>query len=224
MKRALTVWIGVLTLAVVLGCGLALAQDQEYALKDYMPETVGSKWTMKMTRDQGEVTIIYEVDKARDIGGQQAMPILMKSQDGTLMRGSLESVSDTSLTLYGTIMVPRGDQAGGEPVTMLYTPPAVFPGKMKVGETKEAAVQSSRGDRQMDLTMKLALAAVEPVTVPKGTFEGCLKLVYTTSFGRGEMTRTIWYAKGVGIVKTETSGYGNRPAQVAELTDYELGK
>jgi hypothetical protein len=62
------------------------------------------------------------------------------------------------------------------------------------------------------------------VTVPKGAFKDCLKLVYTTSFGRGEMKRSVWYAKGVGMVKTERPARGDRPATTAELTDYTLAK
>ena len=224
MKRVLPVLVAVPLLVTLLGGPLALAQDQEYALKDYMPETVGSKWTMKTTNNQGDTTITYEVDKARDIGGQQVTPILTKDADGNLMRGSLEIVSDDNLTLLGSIFVPRGQQAGGAPFDALYTPAAVFPGKMKVGQSEEAKVKTSRGGQEMDITIKLELAAVESVTVPKGTFDGCLKLVTTTSFGRGEMKRTAWYAKGVGIVKTESGGFGNRAPRVAELTDYQLAE
>ncbi len=224
MKRALIVLVAVAVSAALLGSAVALAQDQEYALKDYMPQTVGSKWTLKMPGDQGDVTITYEVDEPRDVGGQQAMPILMKAEDGRLMRGSLESVSDTSLTLLGSIFAPRGEQAGAEPITSLYDPAAVFPGRLKLGQQEEAKTKVTMRERETEVTIKLQLAAVEPVTVPQGTFDNCLKLVYTTSFGRGEMSRTIWYAKGVGMVKTETGGFGNRPPRVAELTDYHLAE
>jgi hypothetical protein len=38
------------------------------------------------------------------------------------------------------------------------------------------------------------------------------------------MTRTVWYAKGVGMVKTEQAGRAGGAARVAELTDYTLAK
>jgi hypothetical protein len=102
---------------------------------------------------------------------------------------------------------------------MLYTPPLEYPGKMTVGQSAEATLKMRRGDQEFESTTKLELTAVEDVTVPKGTFEGCLKLVTTRSFGRGEMTSTAWYAKGVGQVKTERPGRGDRPGTVTELAE-----
>ena len=44
MKRTL---LALLAATLLLGLlTAALAQDQEYALKDYMPQTVGTKWIM----------------------------------------------------------------------------------------------------------------------------------------------------------------------------------
>jgi sugar phosphate isomerase/epimerase len=76
-------------------------------------------------------------------------------------------------------------------------------------------------DQTLEITMKLKLDAVESVTVPKGTFDNCLKLVNTTKFGDREFTRTVWYAKGVGTVKTETQGPNGQVA-TGELVDYKL--
>jgi hypothetical protein len=222
MNRALMGIAVVAVLVVTLGHGSALAQDQEYALKDYMPQTAGSKWIMTTAGQQGAVTVTYEVDKARDLGGQQAMPIVMKNAQGNVRRGSLESVTEANLTLFGAIMVPRG-QEGGAPVEMLYTPPAVFPGKLKVGQSAQAVVKVQRGDQPVEMTLKVVLAAVESVTVPKGAFADCLRIVFSNTTPRGEMKRTIWYAKGVGMVRTENPGFGNQPTpRVGELTDYQL--
>ena len=38
------------------------------------------------------------------------------------------------------------------------------------------------------------------------------------------MTTTTWYAKGVGQVKTERPGRGERPGTVTELVDYKLAE
>jgi hypothetical protein len=225
MKRALVVPVVVALLAVALWSGSVVAQDAQYTLKDYMPQTVGSKWVMKTTGPRGEATVTYEVLAARDINGQNAMPIVEKSAEGQLRRGSLESVTDEHLTLFGSIFAPRGDQAGTQPVPMLYEPAAVFPGALKVGQTAEAPVKVKRGDREFDVTLKLTLEAVETVNVPKGSFADCLKLVYTTSFGQGEMKRTVWYAKGVGMVKTEQTGRrADQGPTTGELTDYQIAQ
>jgi len=223
MKRTLLV-----SFAAALLLGLltaALAQDQEYALKDYMPQTVGTKWIMKTTNQQGDTTIIIEVGEPKDIAAQKASQILTKDASGNLQRGSLESITDNAYYLFGTIRVPRGQQ-GGDPVTSLYDPMVVFPTKLKVGGHAEATTKANMRGQAADITMKLDLVAVESVTVPKGTFADCLKLVYTTSFGQGEMKRTVWYAKGIGIVKSEQPGGGqNNPTpRVAELLDYQLAE
>ena len=210
-----------LAVVVVAMLIVTLAPAQEYSLKDYMPQTVGSKWAFGTTNRQGEATTItYEVDEARDFGGTLGYPILTKDAEGNLTRGSFEAVSEESLTLFGSIFVPRGPQATGGPFEVIHDPPAVFPGKLTAGQTAEATVKSNRGGQEMQFTIKLELAAVESVTVPKGTFADCLKLVFATTTDRGEMKRTLWYAKGVGLVKTESSGFGPNPTpRIAELTD-----
>jgi len=224
MKRAFVVSMGIVFVATLVCSVSAWAQDAQYSLKDYMPQTVGSKWTMKSSGGEGDETVTYEVLKARDVNGQQAMPIVRKTADGSIRSGTLESVSAEKLIIFGSMFARRGDQADAQPMTMLYEPAAGFPGKMGVGQSEEAKVKVKRGEREFDITMKLELASVETVTVPKGTFEGCLKLVYTTSFGRGEMKRTVWYAKGVGMVKTQRTARGDRPPTRAELTDYKLAQ
>lgn len=224
MKRALVVSMSILLVGALLCSVSCVAQDPEYSLKDYMPQTVGSKWTMKSADAEGDRTVTYEVLEARDLDGQEAMPIVARTPEGTVSSGTMESVTAERLTIFGAMFARRGAEGGGRPVTVRYQPPASFPGKMRVGQSEEISLKAKMGERQFDITMKLQLAAVETVTVPKGTFEDCLKLVYTTSYGRGEMTRTIWYAKGVGMVKRERSGRRGAAARVSELTDYALAK
>lgn len=218
MKRtSLLIFAALLLFGLVTA---ALAQDQEYALKDYMPLTVGSKWIMKTAGQQGETTQIIEVGEAKEIAAQQASQLLTRDANGNLQRGSLESITDNAYYLFGTIRAPRG---GGEPTTSLYDPMVVFPAKLKVGGHAEAQTKMTMRDQARTVTMKLDLVALETVTVPKGAFTDCLKLVYTTSFGEREMKRTVWLAKGVGAVKTEQPGFGqNQTPRVAELLEYQL--
>ena len=223
MKRAFVVSLGVVLVAALVCSASVWGQGAEYALKDYMPQTVGSKWIMKSSSGAEVTTVTSEVLRAQDVAGQKAMLIVTKGADGTITSGSLESVTPEKLTIFGSMFGRRG-AAAGEPTPSLYQPAASFPGKMRVGQSAEAKVKVTRGDQPSDSTIKLELAAVETVKVPKGTFEGCLKLVYTTTFGEFAMQRTIWYAKGVGVVKTERPGRGERPATTTELTDYQLAK
>jgi hypothetical protein len=220
MRKHVVLVIAVVALAAL--AVVAVAQDQEYALKDYMPQTVGSKWVMKTTNQQGDTTNVMEVAEPKEIAGQKVTQILTKDAQGALMRGSLELATDNAYSLFGQIRMPRGQQ-GGEPTTTLYDPMVVFPAKLKVGQHAEATTKMDMRGQPADVTMKLDLAAVENVTVAKGTFENCLKLVFTTSFGQREMKRTAWYAKGIGLVKSEQPGFGqNQTPRLAELLDYQL--
>lgn len=218
MKRVL---VAVVAVAVLTGwVSLACAQDAQYALKDYMPMAVGSKWIMKTTNRQGETTVTIEVAQPKEIAAQQVSQLLTKDAQGALQRGSLETVTDNAYCLYGSIRMPRGDQ-GGDPITSLYDPVVAFPAKMTVGQHAEAVTKSQMRGQAQEITIKLDLVGLETVTVPKGTFENCLKLVFTTSFGQGEMKRTVWYAKGIGAVKTEQPGFGqNAQVRVQELLEY----
>lgn len=220
MRKHVVLAIAVVALAAL--AVVAVAQDQEYALKDYMPQTVGAKWVMKTTNQQGDTTNITEIAEPKEIAGQKVTQILTKDAQGNLLRGTLEMATDNAYTLFGQIRAPRGQQ-GGEPTTTLYDPMVVFPAKLKVGQHAEAATKMPMRGQPADVTVKLDLVAVENVTVPKGTFENCLKLVVTTSFGQREMKRTAWYAKGIGMVKSEQPGFGqNQTPRVAELLDYQL--
>ncbi len=221
MRRSLATSLCIVLVLGVLWAGVAVAQ--EYALKDYMPQAVGSTWTMKSTRGEEASTLTVEITETRDIEGQQVPLALTKNAEGVAMRGSLDLVTEDKLTMFGGMFRGRGDQES-ELAPRLYTPPLEFPGKMTVGQSAEATLKMRRGDQEFESTTKLELAAVEDVTVPKGTFEDCLKLVTTRSFGRGEMTTTTWYAKGVGEVKSERPGRGDRPGTVTELVDYKLAE
>jgi hypothetical protein len=220
MRRSLPIVLCVVFVAGLLGAGVAAAQ--EYALKDYMPQAVGSTWTMKTTRGDESTTITVEITETRDIEGQQVPLAVTKNADGVATRGSLELVTEDKWTIFGGMF--RGRDQQGELQPRLYTPPMEFPGKMTVGQTAEATLKMTRGDREFESTTKIELAAVEAVTVAKGTFEDCLKLVTTRSFGRGEMATTTWYAKGVGEVKSERPGRGDRPGTTTELVDYKLAE
>jgi hypothetical protein len=217
--------------ALPLCCVLAVAlfwvcaaSAQEYVLKDYMPQGIGSKWTMKSTGGRGEETLTVEVTERVDINGAQVPMTVTKGADGRVRTGIADLASPDKYTVYGQLFGGRPGAGGApaEPTRMDYNPPAEFPGKLTVGQTAEAAYKTKFGDREADVTMKIELAGLENVIVPKGTFDNCLKLVITTKFGDREMKRTVWLAKGVGAVKTERPGFGDRPPTVTELVDYTL--
>jgi len=225
MKRMMsrTAFLAVAIL-VLFAC---VAVGQDYSLQEYMPQKIGSKWTVQSTGGRGDETLTVSITNTMDMGGTQVPLALTQTADGTPRSGALELVSADKYTIYG--MMFGGRQAGAQLTTVPYDPPVEFPGTLTVGQAVEKTTKMKMGDREGDMTVKLELAGVETVTVPKGTFENCLKILYTTTFAAAQggqtpqpRTRTIWYAKGVGAVKTERPGFGNRPATVTQLVDYSL--
>ncbi len=213
--------------AVALCVGLLMglvavtaAPAQEYSLKEYMPQTVGSTWTMKAAGD-GETSTV-EVARLEEVGDQSVPLLLTKNAEGVARRGTLVLVTDDAYTLFGNVRAPRGGD--GELTTMLYAPAPEFPGKLAVGQSAKATTKITFGDREVEMTMELKLEALEDVTVAAGTFKECLKLVTITTTGRGDRTSTAWYAKGVGAVKTERPGFGDRPATTEELVEYKIAE
>jgi hypothetical protein len=70
------------------------------------------------------------------------------------------------------------------------------------------------------MTMTSTITAVEDVSTPAGVFKNCLKVVHTMPMEGGAMS--MWFAKGVGIVKMmPTSSEGESEATVT-LTKYKI--
>jgi len=88
-----------------------------------------------------------------------------------------------------------------------------MPSAPTVGQTlKDAnlAIIVNGGMTMMNLTMKLynrKVAAIETVITPAGTFENCVKITYdatTNMMFKVETSGIDWYAKNIGMVKSES--------------------
>jgi hypothetical protein len=120
-------------------------------------------------------------------------------------------------------------QTRGGRATEVFTPALVlFPERIASGGTftTESTAWSCRpGGLPLPVNVKrtVRLAAVEDVTVPAGTFAGCLRLETETARTRAgheaQVAReTVWLAPGVGIVKRERTGGAGAKPTVLELT------
>lgn len=91
-------------------------------------------------------------------------------------------------------------------------------------------------DREVAVTLEYSIASTgETVTVPAGTFSGCLKVTASGSaivrvnqganFGHVDVEHADWYAPGVGLVRSERRETSDSPylksgSYVQELTGY----
>lgn len=79
-----------------------------------------------------------------------------------------------------------------------------------MGSAKTVVMGTQRG--------RVVVAATETVTVPAGTFRGCIRLDMTGFFNKaGEEVESVWLADGVNVVKVQTS------ARAIELVSAEVG-
>ncbi|MCL4787208.1 MAG: hypothetical protein KJ070_10500, partial [Verrucomicrobia bacterium] len=69
-------------------------------------------------------------------------------------------------------------------------------------------------------TLKLQVLDFSTVTVPAGTFPGCLRVRLTLSAGGESQTHDDWLAPGIGMVKQQ-GGSGDGAAERWELIRYE---
>ena len=102
----------------------------------------------------------------------------------------------------------------------IYTDPLLaYPSTMDVGETSQSSGSYKgykiQGDKYLgtgSYNYSVTLEAVENVEVPAGNFQDCLKFTQTYSWEAipeifyGSWTRTIWFAKNIGCVKSVWNG------------------
>ena len=184
--------IVVLTTAVLaVFASVSLAQEEVKASKEYMPLATGNSWDYKVTawgwgkEKDGRLEISEKVSEGRfriktkniDLG--EAPIEFCFEDDFFLWKYTKEQVS------LSMPMLKFGARKGDSWTTKipLYADPGLPP------------------DPDLAFTLNSSIAAVEDVTTPAGQFKNCLKVVHTHKMEDETWIVTVWFAKGVGIVK-----------------------
>ncbi|PYJ08445.1 MAG: hypothetical protein DMF06_12755 [Verrucomicrobia bacterium] len=184
------------------------AQKSAVAAPDYFPLRVGDSWTYRSTDGDTEHTIkVLSEEKQADgairylvekLAGAKVLTVFSKSGGWVLMHSERYPEHE-------------GLEAKYEPAKQ-YLPDPLIAGTKWAWKGKDSA--------QTDLDENHQVVDVEDVTVLAGKFRA-MKVV-SRIVGAAPMTRTNWYADGVGLVKSETDGgqikYG------WELADYSFKK
>src|SRR5436190_3674528 len=184
------------------------AQKSAVAAPDYFPLRVGDSWTYRSTDGDTEHTIkVLSEEKQADgairylvekLAGANVLTVFSKSGGWVLMHSERYPEHE-------------GLEAKYEPAKQ-YLPDPLIAGTKWAWKGKDSA--------QTDLDENHQVVDVEDVTVLAGKFRA-MKVV-SRIVGAAPMTRTNWYADGVGLVKSETDGgqikYG------WELADYSFKK
>lgn len=184
------------------------AQRKKAPTRDYFPMRVGDSWTYRQDEGDAEYTVkVLSAEKQAD-GTTRYM---LEKQAGAQIK-SWYSKSNGWVLMHGESYVGQELKSTYEPPRQFLKNPLVAGGKWN---WKGKAITN------MDATEFNEVIGPEMVKVPAGTFRA-MKIVSKIDDGGAAMTKTYWYADGVGLVKTTSEGrqikYG------WELKDYSFKK
>lgn len=186
----------------------ASAQKSEAPAPDYFPLRVGDSWSYRSTDGDTEHSIKVLSEE--------------KQADGT-PRYLVEKLAGAKvLTVFsrsgGWVLMHSERYSEHEGLEAKYDPPKQYLQDPLIAGAKWA--WKGKDYTQTDLDENHQVVGLEDVTVRAGKFRA-MKVV-SRIIGAAPMTRTSWYADGVGLIKSETEG-----GQVKygwELADYSFKK
>ena len=193
---------------VLVSAALANKPKPPKAAADFFPLRVGDSWTYRNSEEGGyTLKVISEEPQA-----EGASRFVVELSSGVKI---LHTFSKTD----GWVLLHAERYPEHEGLEAKYEPPKQYlANPLTVGPKWE---WSGKDPTQVEHGEKNTVAGVETVTVQAGKFRA-MKVVSIVTGGAIPMTRTNWYADGVGLVKTTTEGgqikYGS------ELTDYSFKK
>jgi hypothetical protein len=208
--RALTFFLSAL---FALTTGQLLAQRAKApakpntpAVKDYFPLRVGDSWKYQMVEEEAEYTLkVLSAEKQAD----GTMLYLLERLEGTEIH---EWYSKTN----GWVLMHKQSYTQQETFVEHKPPRQVLKNPLVVGEKWR---WSGKTITQNNVTETNEVIGLETVKVPAGTFRA-MKVVSQVRDTDSGVTRTYWYAEGVGLVKWMTEG--GQIKYSWELVDYSF--
>ncbi|MEY2509524.1 MAG: hypothetical protein QOE26_287 [Verrucomicrobiota bacterium] len=178
------------------------------ATADYFPLRVGDSWTYR-NNEEGGYTFKVLSEEPQE-GGPVRYVVELRS--GVIIQNIFSKAG-------GWVLFHGENYPEHEGLKATYEPPRQYlPNPLVAGQKWE---WTGKDPTQMDHQEKSRVIGFENVTVAAGKFRA-MKVVTEVNGGDIPMTKTNWYADGVGLVKSITDGgkikYGS------ELTDYSFKK
>ena len=205
--------------AFAFGIALVLLGQSAFAAKpkpkpkpqataDYFPLRVGDTWTYRNS----------------EAGGYTWKVLSEEPHEGGTTRYTVEFLSGVKINNVfskenGWVLFHAESYPEHEGLQATYDPPKQYlPNPLVPGQKWE---WHGKDPTQVERHETSRVVGVENVEVPAGKFRA-MKVLTEIANGGALLTRTSWYAEGVGLVKTTTVGgqikYGS------ELTDYSFKK
>ena len=203
--RALSVLV--LAILILEPAAFGRKEKESKGPADYFPLRVGDSWTYRNTADESQYTLKVLAEEPQS-GGVTRYQVELRA--GAIVL-KLFSKTDEWVLLH----VERYPEHEG--LEAKYEPPKNYlPNPPKPGFKWS---WQGRDYTQTEVTEKSEVTGFETVTVPAGKFRA-LKVVSEVAGGAAVMTKTYWYAEGVGLVKTTT--VGGQITYGSELFDYSF--
>ena len=176
---------------------------------DYFPLRVGDSWTYRNTADDSQYTLKVLAEEP-DSSGVTRYQVELRA--GAIVL-KLFSKTDQWVLLHAERYTEH------EGLEAKYEPPKNYlPNPLKPGFKWS---WNGHDYTQSEVSEKSEVIGFESVTVPAGKFKA-MKVVSQVTGGSALMTKTYWYAEGVGLVKTTT--VGGQITYGSELFDYSFKK
>jgi hypothetical protein len=183
------------------------AQKAKAPALDYFPLRVGDSWKYRSTVSAAEATIkVVSAEKQPD----GTMRYLLEKSAGA-------KIQDWYSKTNGWVLMHRESYPEHEGLEVKYEPARQYlKNPLVAGATWN---WSGKSTTQNEVQESNRVIGLEMVEVPAGKFRA-MKIVSQVSEGPSVMTKTYWYAPGIGLVK-----YTTESGQVSygfELIDYSF--
>jgi hypothetical protein len=193
-------------LSLTPGPGADAAKPKPEA--DFFPLRVGDSWTYRNSESGGYTWKVLSEEPQE--GGPPRFVLEFRSE---------VIILNTYSKAGGWVLLHSESYPEHEGLKAIYEPPKQYlPSPLAAGQKWE---WSGKDPTQTVRQENHRVVGFEDVTVAAGKFRA-MKVVGEVSAGAIPMTKTYWYADGVGLVKTTSQGgsikYGS------ELTDYSFKK
>jgi hypothetical protein len=199
------------TTLAILALGSSAAARKPKPAKpdaDYFPLRVGDSWTYRNTESGGYTFKVLSEEPQ----GAGDVRYVVEFRSEVIIQNVFSKAAGWVLFHAESYPEHEGLKATYEPPKQ-YLPNPLVPGKKWEW--------SGNDPTQMERHEKNRVVGFENVTVAAGKFRA-MKVTSEITSGASPMTKTSWYAPGVGLVKSTTEGgqikYGS------ELTDYSFKK
>ena len=194
---------------LLLSAAVGLAQKSAVVAGDYFPLRVGDSWTYRNDEDESEFTVKV-LGEEKQAGGSVVYQV--EKLAGVRIHSWYAKTP-------GWVLVLREANPEQEGIEVKHEPPRQFlKNPLTAGEKWRWSGKGMTGNDVLEIN---TVAGPEVVTTPAGRFRA-MKVVSRVTDGDAAVTRTTWYAPGVGLVKTLTETptlqYGS------QLADYSFKK